>query len=156
MILTPEQKRKAMASNRGRTNPELKLAKALWAEGLRYLTIDGFVRRYGLKLPGKPDLIFTAQRVVVFLDGCFWHGCPACRGIPLHSGEFWRSKIERNRVRDQRVDQELGAQGWTVVRVWEHEVSSRQKLTDVASRLRRQLRKHVTEEGKHPEVLNKI
>jgi DNA mismatch endonuclease (patch repair protein) len=109
-----------MASNRGRTKPELRFAKALWHQGWRYVTGEGYKRKRGAKLPGNPDLVFTAMRLVFFVDGCFWHGCPCKGGIPESSGEFWRSKVEGNVARDARVTQDLTGAGWTVVRVPEH------------------------------------
>jgi DNA mismatch endonuclease (patch repair protein) len=104
-VMTPEQRHKAMAHNRGRTKPELALARALWSLGARYLTHRGYRKRFGAGLPGSPDMIFTGQRMVVFVDGCFWHGCADCSGIPTQSGEFWARKIAANRERDRQVTQ---------------------------------------------------
>ncbi|MGV3723966.1 MAG: very short patch repair endonuclease [Actinomycetota bacterium] len=93
---------------------EVSLRKALWHRGARY--------RLRLKLPGSPDLAFISVRLVVFVDGCFWHGCPDHHTFPKANAEFWRNKLERNVARDRRVDQELAELGWQVVRVWGHEV----------------------------------
>jgi DNA mismatch endonuclease (patch repair protein) len=80
--------------------------------------------RYRLRprLPGTPDVVFPRARLAVFIDGCFWHGCPEHYRAPKANAEFWRAKIERNTSRDRRVDRELLDMGWRTVRVWEHEI----------------------------------
>lgn len=98
------------------TGPELKLRKALWALGYRY--------RLRYKIPGKPDIVFVAPKVVVFIDGCFWHGCPIHGTIPRTNEAFWSEKINKNIARDQRVNTELTELGWKVIRYWEHEIKS--------------------------------
>jgi DNA mismatch endonuclease (patch repair protein) len=75
-------------------------------------------------LAGKPDLVFAGKRVVVFLDGCFWHGCPNHYREPRSNAAYWRAKIERNVARDARVTQELVRDGWIVLRFWEHQVKT--------------------------------
>jgi DNA mismatch endonuclease (patch repair protein) len=69
----------------------------------------------------RPDIVFTRSRVAVFVDGCFWHGCPDHGEIPVANREFWASKIAATRDRDRRQTTALTHAGWTVVRVWEHE-----------------------------------
>jgi len=99
------------------TKPELALRRMLHARGLRY-RIDRPV------LPDvrrRADLVFGAARVVVFVDGCFWHGCPEHATWPAHNADFWRDKIETNQLRDRDTDKRLAAAGWRVARVWEHE-----------------------------------
>lgn len=83
-------------------------------------------RAYGLKgwrkqakLPGTPDFAFAASRVTIFVDGCFWHGCPKCYQPPNRNKSFWVAKVARNRRRDRRVGRELREEGWKVLRVWE-------------------------------------
>lgn len=98
------------------------LGAALWAKGLRYLTSKGFKKKYGVRLIGSPDLIFSRQRVTVFLDGCFWHNCPICKKASDSMSERWLAKLGRNRERDLEVTYELARQGWQVLRVWEHEL----------------------------------
>jgi DNA mismatch endonuclease, patch repair protein len=78
--------------------------------------------RRGQPLPGRPDFVFRRQRLCVFVDGCFWHGCPRHATQPKANADFWRKKIEANRARDRRVTRELRAAGWRVLRVWEHEL----------------------------------
>lgn len=104
------------------TEPELMLRKALWKDNLRY-------RVNYKKLLGKPDIVFTKHRVVVFCDGDFWHGHNwAIRGLSSLDEElagysdFWRTKILRNIERDAEVNQKLKEQGWTVVRLWESDI----------------------------------
>jgi DNA mismatch endonuclease, patch repair protein len=99
------------------TAPEMALRRALHARGFRY--------RVNTPLPGMPrrraDLVFPAKRVAVFVDGCFWHGCPDHRTMPVTNAEWWLVKLQRNIERDRETDDFLEAQGWCVVRVWEHE-----------------------------------
>jgi len=108
-----------MRANRSTgTKPELALRRALFAAGLRY--------RINLKVevPGRtvrPDVVFTRARVAVFVDGCFWHGCPLHGRMPSDPSGYWHHKISRNRQRDCDVDQALSDAGWLVVRAWEHE-----------------------------------
>ncbi|MCK9868104.1 very short patch repair endonuclease [Nocardiopsis dassonvillei] len=107
-----------MQANRSRdTAPELALRRAVHARGLRYRVAARPIK----ELRRTADLVFTRARVAVFLDGCFWHGCPKHHTIAVRNGEYWASKVERNRVRDADTDRRLGEAGWTVVRVWEHE-----------------------------------
>ena len=67
------------------------------------------------------DIVFGPARVAVFVDGCFWHGCPVHGTFPTNNADFWRQKIETNRLRDADTNSKLEARGWSVVRVWEHE-----------------------------------
>lgn len=69
----------------------------------------------------RPDIVFTRQRVAVFLDGCFWHGCPSHGGRPKQNSAYWDAKIARNQERDAEQSERLAAAGWKVMRVWEHE-----------------------------------
>jgi DNA mismatch endonuclease (patch repair protein) len=72
----------------------------------------------------RPDFVFRTQRLAVFVDGCFWHGCPRHATWPRQNAKFWREKILRNRTRDRLVTRTLRAHGWTVLRLWEHELPS--------------------------------
>jgi DNA mismatch endonuclease (patch repair protein) len=104
--------------NRGRdTAPEMAVRQALHRQGLRY--------RVGLRLslPAgavRPDIVFIRQRVAVFIDGCFWHGCPQHGTRPRSNRRYWDAKLARNRARDKRDTARLEAAGWRVLRVWEH------------------------------------
>jgi DNA mismatch endonuclease, patch repair protein len=116
-----------MAAVRGKhTSPELALRRALYAAGVR-----GW-RCHFKRAPGTPDLAWPGKQVAVFVDGAFWHGHPS-RHKPGRSGPYWDEKIERNVVRDRRVDAELKSLGWHVLRVWDFEV--RKGLTDVVDRV---------------------
>jgi DNA mismatch endonuclease (patch repair protein) len=102
------------------TGIEVELRKALFAGGLRYR-----VHRRPVKgVRREADIVFTSARVAVFVDGCFWHGCPEHATWPKNNAEFWRTKIETNRRRDLDTDQRLADAGWLAVRVWEHENAS--------------------------------
>lgn len=72
---------------------------------------------------GKPDFVFRKAKVCVFVDGCFWHGCPKCYRNPSSNSAYWAAKIERNRARDKKVSKPLRHDGWRVLRVWEHELA---------------------------------
>jgi DNA mismatch endonuclease (patch repair protein) len=114
--MSPDQRRRLMSRVRNKgTAPELKLRRELWRRGYRY--------RLDRKLPGKPDLSFLVPRVVVFVDGCFWHCCPEHATYPATRAEFWHDKLRTNVERDRRVSDQLRAMGWTVLRFWEHEVN---------------------------------
>ena len=107
-----------MQSNRGRdTQPELALRSAAHALGLRYRVSVRPLR--GLRRTA--DLVFTKARVAVFLDGCFWHGCPDHHTVAATNASFWAEKVESTRSRDRDTDRRLAAAGWTSIRVWEHE-----------------------------------
>ena len=80
-------------------------------------------RRNAHGVPGKPDAAFSDKKVAIFVDGCFWHGCPHCsRPFPENNPEYWVKKINRNVDRDKEVDQQLVESGWKIVRIWEHEM----------------------------------
>ncbi|MGX7825453.1 very short patch repair endonuclease [Actinokineospora sp. 24-640] len=99
------------------TGTEIALRRALHALGLRYRVH----RRPVAGVRREVDVVFTRVRVAVFVDGCFWHGCPEHVTWPRRNAEFWRAKIEGNRARDRDTDARLADAGWRVVRVWEHE-----------------------------------
>ncbi|MEU6401537.1 very short patch repair endonuclease [Streptomyces sp. NPDC046985] len=110
--------RASMRANKSRdTGPELALRRAVHARGLRYRVAARPLR----ELRRTADLVFTKVRVAVFLDGCFWHGCPEHHTVAVRNGAYWASKVERNRTRDADTDRRLTEAGWTVVRIWEHE-----------------------------------
>jgi len=96
------------------TSCERLLRSELHRRGLRYS-----LRR---RLAGSPDVVFSSAHVAVFVDGCFWHGCPEHCRRPSSNTAYWRKKIDRNMARDERVTRELEGQGWRVLRFWEHEV----------------------------------
>jgi DNA mismatch endonuclease (patch repair protein) len=86
-------------------------------------------------LPGKPDFAFPKQKVAVFVDGCFWHGCPKCYTRPKTNRAFWDKKRTDNMARDKRVTRQLRWQGWKVIRIWQH--SLQKSPNTCLNRLRR-------------------
>lgn len=99
------------------TNPEARVRRRLHADGLRYRV---HVRPLP-QLRRTADIVFTRRRVAVFVDGCFWHGCPVHATKPKRNAEWWAAKLEANVKRDAETDRLLEGAGWVVVRVWEHE-----------------------------------
>lgn len=87
---------------------------------------------------GKPDFVFRQLKLAVFMDGCFWHGCPKHSNMPATNREFWRKKLETNKRRDRLVTRTLRASGWRVLRVWEHELTKKNETT-LLRRIRRAL-----------------
>jgi len=108
-----------MRGNRRRdTKPELRLRSALHRRGLRF-RVDHRVEVRGASV--RCDVVFPKAKVVVLVDGCFWHGCADHGTRPRVNAGYWQAKLERNIARDRRNDEQLAAAGWRVVRVWEHE-----------------------------------
>lgn len=99
------------------TGPEIAVRRLLHAAGLRY--------RVNVPVPGAPrrtiDISFGKVKVAVFMDGCFWHGCPQHATRPKANAEWWRIKLNKNMARDLDTNDRLRAEGWTVLRFWEHE-----------------------------------
>lgn len=115
---TPEVRARMQLVKSSNTGPELRLRRLLHSQGFRYrvnepLPLKGLRRR--------SDMTFTAERVVVFVDGSYWHGCPNHFKLPKSNSDWWRAKIDRNRARDAETTKLLEAEGWRVVRVWECE-----------------------------------
>lgn len=110
--------RSVMQGNRSKnTRPELALRSAVHRRGLRYRVHErpiGDLRR-------TADLVFRRAKVAVFLDGCFWHGCPEHHHYPSTNAEYWGPKVRRNMARDRDTDARLAAAGWVSLRFWEHE-----------------------------------
>jgi DNA mismatch endonuclease (patch repair protein) len=94
--------------------------------------------RRGSSLPGRPDFVFPRAKLAVFVDGCFWHGCPLHATWPKQNAYFWRNKLLGNRRRDRAVNRILRRAGWRVLRIWEHALT-RRLSTRTAARLRRAL-----------------
>lgn len=112
-----EIRRRMQRQARRDTKPELALRRELWRRGLRYRVdvapIKGLRRR--------ADMVFSRARVAVYVDGCYWHGCPDHATVPKANREWWVAKLEANVTRDRDTDSRLGLVGWETVRVWEHE-----------------------------------
>ncbi|MEV7567574.1 very short patch repair endonuclease [Streptomyces tanashiensis] len=123
------------------TAAELAVRRLLHAAGLRYrveFPVPGMARR-------RIDVAFTSVKVAVLIDGCFWHGCPEHATQPKANAEWWRQKLDRNMARDRETTEHLEAQGWVVLRFWEHmpadEVAAAVRATVVRERVRRTARK---------------
>lgn len=135
-----EVRSRTMRAVRSRRNESTELA---FARVLREHKITGWRRH--LPLSGRPDFSWPSLRIAVFVDGCFWHGCPRCYTSPKTNKAFWVEKVESNRRRDKRVTAQLRRMGWKVVRIWECRVASGtslrrlqeallERLDDVAAR----------------------
>ena len=120
-VMTPEQRSRCMAAIKGKdTKPEMIVRKYLFSRGLRF-------RVQVKKLQGTPDIVLPKYKIVVFVNGCFWHGHEGCKyfRLPKSNVEFWREKIERNIERDKESMKALFDLGWKVIRVWECELRNK-------------------------------
>ena len=119
--MTPEQRHKIMSQVHSKnTTPERAVRRELWRRGYRYRLNDR-------KLPGSPDLVLPKYRAVIFINGCFWHGHRGCTKytVPKTNEQFWREKVARNIARDELNAQRLDTLAWTVITVWECELSKK-------------------------------
>lgn len=121
----------ALIRSRGNRDTELRLIALMRANG-----ITGW--RRGSTLAGKPDFVFRKLRLAVFVDGCFWHGCPKHATQPKNNADFWLKKLAGNQTRDRLVTRTLRQKGWTVIRIWEHELTKKNQ-----PRLLRRLERHL-------------
>ena len=129
--LSREKRSRLMASVKGCDNQstELKLLKLFREHGVK-----GWRRHQ--PLTGKPDFVFPEQQLAIFVDGCFWHGCPRCYRRPKSNRKYWDAKLAGNITRDRRVSRLLRAEGWSVCRIWECRLK---KPDSVIRRIRRML-----------------
>lgn len=109
---------------------EVKFRSALWRAGLRF-------NKNVTSMLGKPDIVFPRRKVVVFLDSCYWHGCPRHLRMPSSNVEYWQAKIDRNRKRDAKVNETYAEMNWRVLRFWEHEL--KEKFDDCVNRIKREI-----------------
>lgn len=100
------------------TKPELQLRSALHRAGYRFRV--NYPLRPDTNRPIRPDIVFTKARLAIFVDGCFWHGCPVHGSIPLNNRSAWESKLKANQQRDLKAVQRLTDAGWCAIRLWEH------------------------------------
>lgn len=98
--------------------PELGLRRALHALGLRYRVDYAPLTTHKRR---RADIVFTKAKVAVFIDGCFWHGCPDHHTIAKTNADYWANKVAQNRARDRETDELLKNAGWQAIRIWEHE-----------------------------------
>lgn len=132
-VLTPAQRKYNMSRIKGKdTSPEMVIRRLLYSRGIR-----GYRIHYPLL--GKPDIVFIRKRLVIFIDGCFWHKCPECFTIPQTRTKFWLDKINKNVERDRIITKKLTDDGWNVLRFWEHEV--RKNPEDVVGKIISELKK---------------
>ncbi|MGV0780454.1 very short patch repair endonuclease [Mycolicibacterium sp. XJ766] len=136
-VTSPGRSRNMAAIRRKDTKPEVRLRSTLHRRGLR------FRKDYPIRIDGKlirPDIAFTRRKVAVFIDGCFWHSCPDHGRPPGVNGEYWSPKLRGNVERDLRQTVALQANGWTVLRFWEH-----QEMDQIVAALEKTVRSHVTD-----------
>ena len=129
---TKEQRSEIMSRvHSADTTPEIKVRKLLHSMGYRF-------RLHRADLPGKPDIVLPKYKAVVFVNGCFWHGCPTCRHAkirPASNTDYWNRKLDRNLARDRENYAALSSMGWRVVVVWECE-TKKKNIEALAARLR--------------------
>jgi len=143
--LTREQRSRNMASIRSKGNVT---TEGAFISILRKAGVSGWRRH--LRLPGKPDFVFRTQRVAVFLDGCFWHGCPRCYRLPHDNRSYWEKKVAGNRKRDRLRSRELRSLGWHILRFWEHTLKSPRGRAHVLAKLSAAVRGPRALSSRHP------
>ena len=119
-VLSPEQRRYCMSRIRSKnTKPEIIVRKIAWGLGFRY-------RLHQKELPGKPDLVFSGLKKIIFVHGCFWHmhTCKYGRVVPKTNAEFWQEKRLSNKIRDQNNIKALKGLGWKILIIWECQTKS--------------------------------
>lgn len=135
-VLTKEQRHLNMSHIHGKdTKPEEIIRKYLFSRGYRY-------RKNDSRYPGKPDVVLPKYHTAIFAHGCFWHRHPGCRyaTTPATNSEFWQKKFDQNVARDKKVQEQLKADGWNVIVVWECELSRKADCEELLQRLEREIR----------------
>ena len=130
--LSRKQRSYNMASIRSKGNSTTERA---FVRLLREAGISGWRRH--VTLPGKPDFVFRSRKIAVFIDGCFWHGCPRCYRLPDDNRPYWKTKLIVNKRRDKRASRLLRAKGWRVLRIWEHSLVSKNSRSRVLAKVRK-------------------
>lgn len=135
--LTPVDRHKAMRAVKGKgTSLEMRLFSMLAGMHLK-----GW-RKNVLGLAGKPDVVFEKERLTIFIDGCFWHGCPQChKKLPQTNREYWSRKINRNIALAKSTNRQLRKEGWFVIRIWEHEIRSPIRMEKIKLKIKQALNK---------------
>lgn len=118
-ILTQKKRSEVMSRIKGKGNKATELA---FIKMLRINGITGWRRH--LDIVGKPDFVFMKKKIVVFVDGCFWHCCPLHFQYPKTNKMFWRKKLNSNKLHDREVNKKLKSDGWSVLRFWEHSIEN--------------------------------
>ena len=124
-VHSKKQRSKNMSAIKGRGNKSTEIALI---KIFRSSKITGW-RRNNKSLPGKPDFVFPKFKKIIFVDGCFWHGCLKCNLRPASNKEFWDNKLNLNKVRDRRKKRDLINEGWMVLRIWEHQLKKNPERT---------------------------
>ncbi len=115
-VHTKEQRSYNMSQIRSKnTKPELKIKEQMKKEGFNFQS----------DVYGNPDFINFIKKTVIFVDGCFWHKCPSCFKMPSTNKNFWKGKINKNVIRDMEVTKNYKESGWKVIRIWEHDIKSK-------------------------------
>lgn len=127
---TERSQRMSLVRNAGNKSTELRAEQALIENGIVGWT------KHPKGMVGKPDFYFPEQKLAVFIDGCFWHACPTCGRLPKSRTEFWHTKIDENRRRDNRLRRKLRKMGYGTMRVWEHELKRDTWVKRLRSRLK--------------------
>lgn len=123
--ITKEKRSAIMSAIRStNTRPEIALRSELWRNGFRFRVYFG---------PEKIDVAFPSRKVAIFVDGCFWHGCPIHFRFPKSRKAYWHPKLKRNMKRDEEIASQLRTKGWKVLRFWEHELK---KMDGVIEKIR--------------------
>lgn len=130
-VFTKVKRSEVMSRIRGKGNKDTEVALA---KLLRANSITGWRRHY--PITGRPDFAFSKQKLAVFVDGCFWHGCPKHGVQPKGNKKFWLTKLEANKARDRKVNRLLRAKGWRVRRIWEHDLMKSRQVSTVRRVLR--------------------
>ena len=128
-VFTSRKRSQVMSRIRSQGNKETEI---VLLSILRSHKISGWRRH--LPLPGRPDFAFPKERLILFVDGCFWHGCPCCYRRPKSRTSYWNEKFQRNKNRDREVGRILRRKGWRVMRIWHHELRYQERI---AGRIRR-------------------
>ncbi len=141
-VFSKAKRSEVMSRIRGRGNLATELA---FASLLRAHKISGWRRHWKIGLRGatrtsrvksvRPDFVFPRLKVVIFIDGCFWHSCPRHVALPKNNSSFWAAKLETNRARDRYVTRALRRRGWRVQRLWEHDVNNGETIARMLHRL---------------------
>lgn len=132
--VSKETRSKIMSRIRGKnTKPEILLRKNLWHSGHK-----GYRLNYG-KAFGKPDICYVGKRISIFVDGCFWHGCPSCYKKPSSNKKYWSEKLKQNKERDMKANIKLKKEGWVVMRFWECQITK--EIDKVSQEIKEKIKK---------------
>jgi DNA mismatch endonuclease, patch repair protein len=139
-VFSKDKRSEVMSKIRGKGNKDTELALI---KIFKEHHIVGWRRNQALF--GRPDFVFRSERIAVFVDGCFWHGCPEHATVPKNNRLFWQKKLKNNKLRDELVTLELDKKRWTVVRIWEHELTESSR---VALRIQTEIDKAMVDKPK--------